>query len=59
MPRPDGTRGWALSKSQDPEKSSEFSEYLDRRARQDGDLWVVELDIANGERFIGLSGTAG
>jgi hypothetical protein len=59
MPRPDGTRGWALSKSQDPEKSNEFSEYLDRRARQDSDLWVVELDIANGERFIGLSGTAG
>lgn len=59
MPRPDGTRGWALSKSQDPEKANEFVEYLDRRTRQDSDLWVVELDVANGERFIGLSGTAG
>ena len=59
MPRPDGTRGWALSKAQDPENPLEFSEYLERRAHQDRDLWVVELDIANGERFIGLSGTLG
>ena len=59
MPRPDGTRGWALSKAQDPENPLEFSEDLGRRAHQDRDLWVVELDIANGERFIGLSGTLG
>jgi hypothetical protein len=59
MPRPDGTRGWALSKSQDPEKTGEFTEYLDRRGQQDSDLWVIELDVANAERFIGLPGTAG
>jgi hypothetical protein len=57
MPRADGTRGWALSKSQDIEDRHEFQDYLDRRKRQDGDLWIVELDIANAERFIGLSGT--
>lgn len=57
MPRADGTRGWAPSKSQDIENTHEFQEYLDRRKRQDGDLWIVELDIANAERFIGLSGT--
>jgi len=37
----------------------EFSEYLARRRRQDDDLWIVELDIADGERFIGLAGTNG
>lgn len=59
MPRPDGTRGWALAKTQDVENPSEFSEYLKRRAQQDRDLWVLELDVANGERFIGLPGTSG
>ena len=56
MPHPDGTRQWTLSRTQDTEKPSEFAEYLDRRAKQDPDLWIVELDIADGERFIGLSG---
>lgn len=59
MPRPDGTRGWTLAKTQEPENTAEFSEYLERRKRQDRDLWIVELDIANGERFIGLAGTKG
>ena len=58
MPQLDGTRKWALSKSQDTENPRDFAEYWQRRRRQDGDLWVVELDIANGERFIGLAGTA-
>ena len=58
MPQLDGIRKWALSKSQDTENPRDFTEYCQRRRRQDGDLWVVELDIANGERFIGLAGTA-
>ena len=57
MPRPDGSRIWTLSKTQDIEKTAEFMEYLARRAKQDNDLWIVELDIADGERFIGLAGT--
>jgi hypothetical protein len=57
MPRPDGTRGWDICKAQDSENPSEFAEYLRRRAAQDRDLWVVELDVANGERFIGFAGT--
>ena len=51
----DGSRTWSLSKVQDVENKQEFSDYLDRRARQDSDLWIVELDIANGERLIGLT----
>jgi hypothetical protein len=57
MPQVDGTRRWSLVRQQDAEKRSEFTEYWQRRKQQDGDLWVVELDIADGERFIGLSGT--
>jgi hypothetical protein len=56
MPHPDGTRRWTLSRAQDTENPSEFAKYLARRANQDPDLWIVELDIADGERFIGLSG---
>lgn len=57
MPRPDGTRGWALAKSEDSENPLEFGEYLDRRRRQDKDLWIIELDIPDAERFIDSTGT--
>ena len=52
MPQLDGTRKWTLSKAQDPENPHEFTDYCDRRKRQDPDLWIVELDIADAERFI-------
>lgn len=54
MPQLDGKRIWHISRQQDPEKPEEFTGYLNRRGSQDSDLWIVELDIANGERFIGL-----
>lgn len=57
MPRPDGSRGWVLAKAQDPGNPFEFSEYLDRRKRQDADLWIIELDIPDAERFIDSPGT--
>ena len=59
MPQLDGTRKWTLSKEQDPENPMDFSEYWMRRKRQDDDLWILELDVPNGERFIGLSAKAG
>jgi hypothetical protein len=59
MPQLDGSRKWTLSRTQDPENRSDFSDYCARRKRQDGDIWIVELDIENGERFIGLSTDAG
>lgn len=55
MPQLDGTRKWHQTKTEDIENKQEFQEYLSRRGRQDDDLWVVELDIAHGERLIGLS----
>lgn len=59
MPQPDGTRAWTVSKRQDVENPREFWEYCDRRKEQDPDLWIVELDIADAERFVASSGTLG
>ena len=54
MPAPDGTRKWTFSRAQNPESKQEFNDYLARRGAQDRDLWIIELDIARGERLIGL-----
>lgn len=54
MPTADGGREWHLSRRQSIENARKFEEYLDRRAQQDRDTWIVELDVANGERLIGL-----
>ena len=54
MPQLDGSRKWTLAKVQDSENPMEFSDYCTRRKRQDDDVWIVELDIENGERFIGI-----
>ncbi|MBK6802907.1 DUF1491 family protein [Novosphingobium sp.] len=54
MPSADGTRKWVLSRSQDTENPMEFHDYLTRRGERDPDLWIVELDIADGERLIAL-----
>ncbi len=55
MPQLDGTRDWHCVRNQDIDKKQEFEDFLTRRGEQDPDLWIVELDIAQGERFIGLA----
>lgn len=55
MPQLDGTRMWHCSKSQSAENKAEVSDFISRRAVQDPDLWIIELDIVEGERFIGIS----
>jgi hypothetical protein len=57
MPVADGTRQWTSVRPELSDKPAEFSEYLTRRAHQDSDLWIVELDVADAERFIDLPGT--
>lgn len=52
MPGLDGSREFVATKSQDAENPAEFSEYLERRRRQDPDLWILELDIDDAERFV-------
>ena len=54
MSQADGDRRWMLVKTQDSQNPGEFSHYLERRKNQDRDIWAIELDIANAERFIGL-----
>jgi hypothetical protein len=54
MPELDGTRAWRCTRRQESEKPGEFQDYLDRRRSQDRDVWIVELDVANAERFIGV-----
>ena len=48
----DGTRSFSCSRDEDPENKVDFSEYLERRQRQDPDLWIIELDVPDGEQFI-------
>jgi len=55
MPQVDGKRTWTCTRSQSVENRDEFDQYLDRRARQDPDVWIIELDIVHGERLIGLN----
>ena len=57
MPDMEGGRRWSLSRTQDIENPRDFSEYWMRRRDQDSDLWIVELVIADGERFIASLGT--
>ena len=54
MPQLDGTRAFVQTKSEDIENPHEFSDYLNRRSRQDPDIWVLEVDIDQAERFIAL-----
>lgn len=52
MPRLDGTRVFEVVREQASENAHEFDEYLARRTEHDRDAWVIELDIANAERFV-------
>jgi len=52
MPHLDGSRKFEVTKLQTPENKQEFDEYLERRQRQDSDIWIVELDIPDAERLI-------
>lgn len=52
MPDPSGHRKWQQSKAENADNKAELTEYLNRRGAQDPDLWIVELDVANAERFI-------
>ncbi|MCX7285677.1 MAG: DUF1491 family protein [Novosphingobium sp.] len=52
LPERDGTRKWSLIKAQVSDNKSEFDDYLARRGEQDRDLWIVELTVADRDRFI-------
>lgn len=52
MPRADGDPEWTALTIDPAELLRNSGGYLERRTAQDPDLWVIELDIAQGERFI-------
>lgn len=52
MPDLEKGRIWVCSRQQDTDNPTGFSDYLAARTAKDPDLWIVELDIADGERFI-------
>ena len=52
MLAPDGTYRWAASGPSDSEGSGELAAFLAKRTRFDDDLWLIELDVAQPERFI-------
>lgn len=54
MPQRDGSRLFVATKEEAPEKKQEFSDYLTRRRDQDPDLWLIEVDIADPERFVAV-----
>ena len=59
MPAIDGTRSWYCCRRAESPDFGKFSAYLERRSQQDPDVWIIELDIPQAERFIGEKGAAG
>jgi len=52
MLSPDGVYQWQATKAAESPGSEDMANFLARRARFDDDLWAIELDIADPERFI-------
>ncbi|TNE27556.1 MAG: DUF1491 family protein [Alphaproteobacteria bacterium] len=52
MPQLDGTRPYIAAKRENSEKPTEMDEYIARRRSQDPDIWVIEANVADAERFI-------
>ncbi|MDP5103255.1 MAG: DUF1491 family protein [Erythrobacter sp.] len=52
MPGLDDSRSFVATKHENPENKQDFSDYLARRRRQDADIWLIEVDIADPERFV-------
>lgn len=48
----DGDYGWRVAGPKESASSAEITTFLAQRARFDEDLWAIELDIAEPERFI-------
>ena len=55
----DGTYQWQRAGPSESAGSKEIADFLARRARFDEDSWAIELDIADPERFIAETTSAG
>jgi hypothetical protein len=54
-----GSYRWQFVGPSESASSADVAEFLARRARFDEDLWAIELDIAEPERFIAETTSAG
>lgn len=48
----DGTYRWQCVGPPESSGSGDVSDFLAKRARFDEDTWIIELDVADAERFI-------
>lgn len=48
---PEGSYQWQRVGPQDTVDESDTDHYIQKRQASDPDLWVIELDIPNAERF--------
>ena len=55
----DGGYHWTQVGPGPEERPEQLAEFLSRRVRFDEDLWLIELDIAQPERFIAETTSAG
>jgi hypothetical protein len=55
----DGSYRWQRVGPGESASSAEIADFLARRARCDVDSWAIELDIAEPERFIAETTSAG
>jgi hypothetical protein len=54
FPAVNATRNWQPVFNQNIDNEQKISDYLERRIKQDRDIWVLELDVAFAERLDGL-----
>lgn len=47
-----GGHAWMVSADQPQNRLEFINEFLDKQRRYDPDLWIIELDVADPERFI-------
>jgi hypothetical protein len=47
-----GSYSWTVAVQTNQEELGKVNEYLERQTRYDPDLWIVELDTENPERFV-------
>ena len=55
----DGSYRWQRTGPAESAGSTEIGDFLARRTRFDEDLWAIELDIADAERFIAETTSTG
>ena len=47
-----GNYSWTVAMAKEQEELVKVNEYLERQAGYDPDLWIIELDTDNPERFV-------